>query len=492
MSTSSIRSSWPHTLAARLLFALTAVTVLLAVWLLLVVSPRVGTMLAEFGRATLVESTETMQDVSGEQTRQSSQVLIDLIRHTASARERALQDLPLETLGGDVAAIRTAIVAEDAERSRRQRRNVEVLASEMQRRADRDMNRRLDELATARSRREHDFVRDLTTTHLTLVAVTLLALLLVLGFGLHRFVVRPTLRLRAATQRVASGESHVDLPPPGRGELGDLTRDFGAMLAQLQQSRSELQHLADNLEIEVQHKTRDLQASHRQLVQSERLAALGTLAGGFAHEFHNVIGGIRGCTDELLQGESDGERRETLSVIVRASERAAGIVQQLQRFAQKPSHERASIDATAVLQEALRLCEPAARRQSVEIERTFYGDCSLTGDEASLHQVFVNLLVNALQAMPKGGTLTVQVRGEQDEVAVLVSDSGQGIEPAALPHVFDPFFTTRADARDPAARGTGLGLSVSYGIVTEHGGSIAARSEPGHGATFEVRLPRKG
>ena len=485
------RSAWHHQLVWRLLLALGTVAILLAVWLLLVVAPGTGIALSSFSQATLQESTQTMRQVSGEQIRQSSTVLIDLIGHTATAREHALQDLPLEALAGDVDAIRTAILREDAERSARQRRNVELLATEMRRRADRYMHDRIEQLRDVRATREAAFVEDLSRTHLLLVVVALTTLLLVLAFGLHRFVVRPTMRLRATTQRIANGELSIDLPPPGRGEVGDLTRDFAAMIEQLRTSRRELRSLADNLEVEVQSKTRALETSHRQLAQAERLAALGTLAGGMAHEFHNVIGGIRGCADELRIDESDEDRRETLSVITRATERAAGIVQQLQRFAQKPSREHAEVDAIAVLNEALGLCEPAARRQKVAIEKQFFDACRLTADADGLHQVFVNLFVNALQAMPEGGTLWLTAQTSGPDVVITVRDSGTGIAESALPHVFDPFFTTRADANAPEQRGSGLGLSVSYGIVAEHGGQISVSSAPGEGAKFTVRLPRK-
>ena len=481
---------WHHQLTARLLLALVSIAVLLASWLLLVVAPGTGVALAAFSQQTLQESTETMREVSGEQIRQSSTVLIDLIQHTTTARERAMQDLPLEAYAGDVDAIRQAILREDADRSERQRRNVEVLANEMQRRADRHMHERLDQLSDVRRAREASFIRDLSATHLLLVALTLTTLLLMLAFGLHRFVVRPTLRLRATTQRIANGEQAVELPPPGRGELGDLTRDFGAMMAQLSASRLELQHLADNLEAEVQKKTRDLESSHRQLAQAERLAALGTLAGGVAHEFHNVIGGIRGCANELLSDEVDGDRRETLAVIVRAAERAAGIVQQLQRFAQNPSQQRREVDAVGLLNEALRLCEPAARRQQVEVTRDLPACCLVVADGDGLHQVFVNLLINALQAMPSGGRLSVHAHQERD-VVITITDTGSGIPSSALPHIFEPFFTTRADAPNPEQRGTGLGLSVSYGIVTEHGGQISVQSAPGEGTTFTLRLPAR-
>lgn len=486
----SSRSAWYQQLAPRLMLALGSIAILLAVWLLWVIAPSTSVALSTFSEQARRESTETMREVSSEQIRQSSTVLVDLIRHTATARERAMRDLPLEAFAGDIDAIRSAILNEDANRSARQRRNVEVLAQEMQRRADRDMQQRLAKLSSSRAAREAAFVRELSGTHLQLVAVTLTALLLVLAFGLHRFVVRPTLRLRATTQRIANGERNVELPPPGPGELGDLTRDFKAMIEQLRASRSELQHLADNLEAEVHRKTRDLDRSHRQLAQAERLAALGTLAGGVAHEFHNVIGGIRGCTAELLTDEPDADRRETLAVIRRATERAAGIVQQLQRFAQKPSLARSEVDLGSVLDEALHLCEPAARRQQVEVVRHFQAACSIQADGDGLHQVFVNLMVNALQAMPTGGTLTVQTEVHDNEVVITIDDTGSGIPGAALPHVFEPFFTTRADAQNPDQRGSGLGLSISHGIVSEHGGQISVHSVEGEGARFVVRLPK--
>jgi signal transduction histidine kinase len=483
----------PHprhgTLVVRLSLVLVGIAALLAIWLLAVVAPALDTTLTRYGEETLQETKQTMRRVSEEQTRQSSQVLIDLIGHTTAARARALQDLPLESLG-DVRAIRSAVVREDHQRSERQRSNVRMLAAEMQRRANRDLDERMQRHTEARLRREHEFVRGLNRTHLVLVAATLATLLLVLGFGLHRFVVRPAARLRAATRRVAAGELAADLPPPGPGELGDLTRDFAAMVAQLRTQRDELQHLADNLESEVQAKTRDLQATVRQLAQAERLAALGTLAGGVAHEFRNVIGGIRGCADELLAGDADADQRETLGVITRATERAQGIVQQLQRFAQEPDREPATLDVVDVLDEALRLCEPAARRHDVQVERRFADDLVVTGDAGSLHQVFVNLFVNAVQAMADGGVLRCIAARDGDAVVVQVADTGPGIAADALPHVFDPFFTTRADAERAEQRGSGLGLAVTYGIVQAHGGEITVTSQPGEGATFTVRLPR--
>jgi len=484
------------TLTARLSLALAALLGLLGAVLLLYLVPGTAAAFLAHGDGLLRDGTATMRELVERQTIEVRTVLVDLIQHTNQARTRALQDLPLELCGGDVAAIRASVAEEDAQRSRRQQDNVQRLARELMRRAERHIEQSIAELGARQRTATASFAQGLRTSHLLLVAAALVALLLVLGFGLHRFVVRPTLRLREATQRIAAGDLAVALPPAAGGELGDLARDFAAMVEQLRSSRAELQRLAAGLEHEVRKKTAhleqalaELKSSHQQLAQAERLAALGTLAGGIAHEFHNVIGGIRGCASELLADEAVADRRETLGVIQRAADRATGIVQQLLRFARRSVEQRTAVDLAAVANDALRLCEPAARRQGVAVEREFADGAVVHGDADGLHQVFVNLLTNALQAMPQGGRLRVVVARTAGGACVQVADSGVGISPADQPHLFEPFFTTRGRAHDHRARGTGLGLSVSYGIVTAHGGRIAVASTPGQGATFTVDLP---
>lgn len=476
--------------------ALAAALAIVLLWWLV---PRTAASFARFGDDLLDSGSTTMRELLQEQTDQNRDVLVDLIRRTSVARERALLDLPLEALAGDVPAIRAAISAEDQQRSDRQRRNVAMLTEEVQRRAERAVAGRLDALAQSQRLRAEEFASELRRTHGWLVATALLVLLVVLGFGVHHTVVAPSRRLRAATQRVAAGELSVDLPPPSADELGDLARDFARMVERLRLGRLAEQTLARGLSDEVQKQTGhlqqaldDLQRSHQKLAQAERLASLGTLAGGVAHEFHNVIGGIRGCAQELLADEPHAERRETLAVIVRAAERGAGIVQQLLRFARRRVEQQGDVDPAAVLADALRLCEPAARGQQVRVERTFEPGLWVRGDADALHQVAVNLLLNALQAMPTGGTLNLGVTADPatDEVELRVADTGHGIDAADLPHLFEPFFTTKTSAKDQSRRGSGLGLSVSYGIVTAHGGRIEVDSQPGVGSTFRIRLPR--
>lgn len=485
-------------LGTRLTFALCALLLLFGLALTSFVVPRTARAFAQHGDALMDEGTALMHRFAAQQIAASHTVFVDLIRHTTAARQRALDDLPWELHGGDLAGARAAIESADRQRGQQQLRNASTLADEMQRRSLARIDTQLRALAADQEQRTAAFAASLRQTHLMLVAFAFVLLLVVLGAGLHFLVVRPVSRLRQATQRIAAGDLAIDLPPPTDDELGELTRDFDRMAKQLRSSHAALQQFAEGLEAEVRKKTAhleralaELRTSHQQLAQAERLAALGTLAGGIAHEFHNVIGGIRGCAAELMAGEPEAESRETLAVIQRAADRATTIVQQLLRFARHSVEATADVDPAEVVEDALRLCEPAARRQGVQVERHLARGALVHADPDALHQVFVNLCTNALQAMPSGGTLRATVADDGDAVRIEIADTGVGIAPEDLPHVFEPFFTTRAGDPDPARRGSGLGLSVSYGIVTAHGGRIEVASTKGAGAVFTVRLPRR-
>ncbi len=481
-------------LGAAVLLLAAALAAVLFVWL----EPRTSRAFERLGGDLLRDGASAMHDLAYEQSAHNSDLLVDLLRTSIENRRRALAELRLQDYGGDSEAIRRAIAADDARRSAHEQQNVIALSTAGQQKAETSIDARLRALALAQAARTDECVTELRGAHLTVIAFTLAALLAVLGLGLHRAVIVPVRRLRAAARRIAGGDLAAGALPSRGDEIGDLAREFASMTEQLRVARAEQQRLSAGLAQQVAEKTAhleqalaELRSSHHQLAQAERLAALGTLAGGVAHEFRNVIGGIRGCASELAADERDPDRAETLAVITRAADRGTGIVQQLMRFSRRSLERTGDVDPAAVVEDALRLCEPAARRQNVAVQRALAPGLSLRGDADGLYQVLVNLILNALQAMPDGGSLRVAAAADGDGVRLTVADTGTGIAAADLPHIFEPFFTTKTTPDASGRTGSGLGLSVSYGIVQAHGGRIAAASTPGAGTTFTLWLPRQ-
>jgi PAS domain S-box-containing protein len=244
------------------------------------------------------------------------------------------------------------------------------------------------------------------------------------------------------------------------------------------------------LHIEWQRMQDELRRQRQILEQQERLAALGTLAAGLAHEINNPIG-IVASRIELMLTESDNpglpaEIREDLQVLERNVRRVGQIAKGLLSFARQAPRERTPVDLNRVVEETLFLVERQMTRAGIEIrtmlDRTLP---PLLGDMGALQQVTLNLFTNAREAMADPGHVTVQTRpaaGRVGWVQLVIADTGPGIPADVLRRVFDPFFTTKA-------QGTGLGLSLSYGIVQDHGGTIDVETEPGRGTTFILSFP---
>lgn len=399
----------------------------------------------------------------------------DLVAHSMTA----MRELAMRQRDQQAASLQELAALPESTRADEARRRAES----SRRRTEQEVTEVEADLAYEQELLSTTFANELRALHLELVLVAILLLGVVLWLGLHRLVVRPVQTLRAATQRVARGDLAAEVPVASRDEIGELARDFSTMTAELRRSRAELAAFADGLEQQVAQKTKEL-------LHAAKMASLGTMARGLAHEFHNLIGGIRGCALECKQEASSADQRETLDVILRAADRATAIVQQLQRFAQQDGSARRELDLARVVDDAVSLLQPEARRRGIDLAHAATKGLVLVGDDGALHQVVVNLLTNAMQAMAKGGPIRVRTFADGDFAIVEVEDRGIGIAEADLPRLFEPFFTRRADDPDPSQRGTGLGLSVSYGLVAAHGGSIEVQSRVGEGSTFRVRLPR--
>ena len=247
----------------------------------------------------------------------------------------------------------------------------------------------------------------------------------------------------------------------------------------------------------------ELRRLERRLRQAQRLEAMGTLAGGIAHDFNNILGAILGYGEMALRDAAKGSRlRRDLDSIMTAGERGRALVERILAFSRSGIGERRAVHVERVAREAL---DQVAAKLPAEVTlapRLHAGRAAVLGDPTQIHQVLMNLATNAIQAMPSGGTLRVRLDlvpvdaarvatvgslGAGDYVVLQVADSGVGIAPDVLERIFDPFFTTKE-----VGVGTGLGLSLVHGIVTQLGGAIEVASAAGKGSVFTVYLPRAG
>ena len=258
------------------------------------------------------------------------------------------------------------------------------------------------------------------------------------------------------------------------------------LFQQLAASRDEIQQWNVALEKRVEERTDELRRVQDQLIRAARLAAVGQLAAGVAHEINNPLGIILGFAQSIVeQIDEVHPLREPLTIIEREALRGRGIVQNLLDFSRQSEPSLAPTDLSGVLDETLARLSHRISQQGIQVEATYsHGLPAVMADPQQMHQVFTNIILNAVQAMSDGGHLEVSSRVVDREVQIAISDSGVGIAPENLPRIFDPFFTTKE-----VGKGTGLGLSVSFSIIKQHQGTIDVRSTAGKGSCFTVRLP---
>jgi two-component system NtrC family sensor kinase len=232
----------------------------------------------------------------------------------------------------------------------------------------------------------------------------------------------------------------------------------------------------------------DLKENQTRLIHAEKLASMGQMAAGIAHELNNPLGVILMYANILKEdiegGTGTGRQREDVERIIRESERSRSIVRGILNFAREEKVDREPTDINALLSEAIEAAHALDAAGQVRVERDLddaLGLCRV--DRRQIRQVFDNIIRNAVEAMPNGGSLTVESRKGVGQFTVAISDTGPGIPVENLPKLFSPFFTTK-----PAGKGTGLGLVVCYGIVKMHGGTIEAANRPGGGARFEITV----
>jgi two-component system NtrC family sensor kinase len=292
----------------------------------------------------------------------------------------------------------------------------------------------------------------------------------------------------AATHNIIAGRFDQEVRSNSPGEIGLLAESFNAMLKSLRQMKGDLEEWGRTLEEKVKQRTEELVAMQARMAQSERLASLGMLAAGVAHEVNNPLGGILALTCLTVEDMRDNDpNRENLEEVIRQTERCRDIVKGLLEFSRQSKSNTESIDLNRVLEDTLSLVAKQALFFNIAVDRRLDPELpAVMADRAQFQQVFMNILMNAVQAMDERGVITLVSRRNAAGkcVEVSLSDTGHGIPPEQINRIFDPFFTTKA-----SGRGTGLGLSIAYGIVTTHGGTISVRSELGKGSVFTIRMP---
>jgi len=323
--------------------------------------------------------------------------------------------------------------------------------------------------------------------------VTLLLLVIIcLSWMTQSLVIHPVHDLLMHAQKVSNMELDSQLPLKSNDEIGELSEAFNDMTVNLKQARDEYRELTETLEAKVIERTEEIAQVSGQLVRSEKLASLGQLVAGIAHEINNPLAGIRIFADIFAKDQklSEDQRKDALT-IVHETNRCADIVKRLLDFSRTSIPNKRLKSLSTIMESTLALVIHHANVNDVEIVRHYGVNLpDIEVDPTQLEQVFINLLVNACHAMPMGGRMTVVMRTdlERELIITTIEDTGQGIPEENLVRIFDPFFTTKNQELDGVA-GTGLGLSVSYGIIENHGGQITVQSIVGHGTVFTIELP---
>ena len=341
-------------------------------------------------------------------------------------------------------------------------------------------------------------MRSTSLTIAGLSAIFILVAAPIFGFVVNRLVQVPLHDLESGAHAIASGDLDLKIPVRSGDEFGRLAGSFNSMTGALRDSREALRDWAHTLEVKVEERTRELHVAQAEAVRTEKLASVGLLASGIAHELNNPLTGVLTFTSLMRKKLPDGSPdAEDLDLVIRETKRCAAIIRRLLDFARDKTPETKYQDLNQIVEETARILERPASLDDVEIELDLDPELPEVWIDADLiKQVVMNMLANARDAIEKSGRITLRTRrcpqprspepgsGPVPMVEISVIDTGCGIPPANLKKIFDPFFTSK-----DVGKGTGLGLSVSHGIVKAHGGSIEVESKVGAGSTFRVYLP---
>jgi two-component system, NtrC family, sensor kinase len=316
------------------------------------------------------------------------------------------------------------------------------------------------------------------------------------GLFIYRVVQIPVHQLTIGTQQIAEGNLDYHLDIQSDDEIGLLAKSFNSMTGELKKARDEITDWSNTLEKKVQDKSEELQRAQYHLIQIEKMASLGKLSATVAHELNNPLAGIlnytklniRRLNKENLTKEELQNITKDLSFMAEEVSRCGNIVRNLLLFSKKQVTEFAAQSLDKILEKSCKLVAHHLQMRNVKLEKQVGDPCyELVCDGQAIQQVFIALFINAVEAMPQGGTLSVTTKPSpnKEDVEITVRDTGVGIPEKDVEHIFEPFFSTKENGK-----GVGLGLSIVYGIIRQHHGEITVESKPGKGTTFNIVLPR--
>ncbi len=330
------------------------------------------------------------------------------------------------------------------------------------------------------SKRERENIGKLLMTSRNFLIVALLTILAVgifINMKLAQNIAAPIRKLEKVTKKVALGDFSEVVEVSGRDEITSLEISFNQMEDRLRDTLS-------SLELSIQK----LHEKQAQLVEAEKLASVGILAAGIAHEINNPLTSVLTFSNLMLeQMPEDDPRRERLKMMARETERARVIVRQLLSFAKETPLKLAKKNVNCPINEMVETLTAQGTFKDIEVTLGLAEDLpEISMDSVRIEQVILNMLMNAVHAITPPGKISISTKAGDDFIEISVSDTGCGIAEQNISKIFDPFYTTK-----DSTKGTGLGLAVSYGIIKKHGGDIEVRSKINEGSTFIVRLPIK-
>ena len=317
------------------------------------------------------------------------------------------------------------------------------------------------------------------------------------GISVWHLVYRPIHDITIGTRELSAGNLDYRLPEQETDEFNGLVQSFNAMTADLRSARDEVHEWNRLLEDRVAEKTAELEETQERMIQTEKMASLGKLAAVVAHEINNPLAGIltyikllRRMIKKRGQEFDTDQADDYLGMAEGETIRVGNIVKNLLAFSRPSSPERQEADINAIIERSMQLIRHQMNLQNVEqVTDTDKNAPKVKADPNHIQQALLAILINAVEAMPEGGRVQVSSRydAETDTVRIHVSDTGIGVPDEAIPHLFEPFYTTKTEGK-----GVGLGLFVVYGIIKRHGGTIDVKSVINEGTTFIITLPVEG